>query len=47
MIVIIYFLKHIIMMTGLKNNELTDRARKSDKEESLDLSDMPSLLGDE
>ena len=38
MILLIHFLKHIITKTGLKMKNTT---RKSDKEESVDLSDMP------
>ena len=34
MILLIYFWKHIIMVTGFKNDELTDTARKSDQEKS-------------
>ena len=31
----------------LKNEELSDTTRKSDKEESVDLSDIPPLEGEE
>ena len=35
------------MITGLKNEESVDTTRKNDKEESVDLSGMPPLEGDE
>ena len=37
MIPLIYFQKHIIMMTGLKIKKMTDTTRKSDKEEQIDI----------
>ena len=46
MILLTYFLKH--NYEGLfRNEELSDTTRKSDKEESVDLSDIPPLEGEE
>ena len=45
---LIYFLKYIIIMSGLKmKNRLVQLQKKSDKDEFVDLSGMPTLEGDE
>ena len=45
---LIHFLKYIIIMSGLKmKNWLVQLQKKSDKDEFVDLSDMPTLEGDE
>ena len=41
-ILLIYFLIHIIIIAGLKSH-MIETSRKRDKEESIDLSDMPPL----
>ena len=48
MILLIYFLKHVLIMSGLKMKKPTDTtSRNIDKDKSVDLSDMPTLEGDE
>ena len=48
MILLIYFLKHVLVMSGLKMKKPTDTtSRNIDKDKSVDLSDMPTLEGDE
>ena len=42
---LIYFLKHNYD-DWFKNEELADKTKKSDKEKSVDLSDMPPLKDD-
>ena len=47
MILLIYFSKHIFMISDLKmKSQLIQLQEKSDKEESIDLSDIPPLEGD-
>ena len=46
MILILYFLKHNYD-DWFENEELTETTRESDKEESVSLSDMPPIEGDE
>ena len=47
MILLVYFLKHKIMMSGLKMKTRLIQQEKVIKKESVDLSDMPPLEGDE
>ena len=48
MILLIYFLKHVLVMSGLKMKKPTDTtSRNIDKDKSVDLSDIPTLEGDE
>ena len=46
MILILYFLKHNYD-DWFENEESTETTRESDKEESVSLSDMPPIEGDE
>ena len=46
MILIFYFLKHIIMIRGV-NEESTDKEESTNKREYVDLSDMSPLESDE
>ena len=46
MILLFYFLKHIIMIRGVYE-ESTDKEESTDQKESVDLSDMSPLESDE